>query len=121
MSLTWTAPVSNGGTAIVDYGIQVSSDNGGTWSTFNDGVSSATAAAVTGLSNGRAYLFRVLALNAAGRSVASQASQPVTPRAPVAASSSMKSVAARAAPQPLAAQVTLPLAASKPSRKPALR
>jgi len=66
VSLTWSAPLSNGGARISDYVVQYSSDTGTTWTTFADRVSAATSATVTGLTNGASYLFRVAAVNAAG-------------------------------------------------------
>jgi titin len=52
---------------------------GSAWQTFADGVSAGTATTVTGLTNGTSYLFRVIALNAAGNSQASGESVAVTP------------------------------------------
>ena len=56
---------SNGGSAITDYVVQYSINNS-TWITFNDGVSTATSATVTGLTNGTLYYFRVAAVNSVG-------------------------------------------------------
>ncbi|MFM8645670.1 MAG: S8 family serine peptidase, partial [Actinomycetota bacterium] len=67
-SLNWTAPTQTGGGAITDYIVEFSANNGSTWSTFNDGVSTATNATVTGLTNGVTYSFRVSAVNSAGTS-----------------------------------------------------
>lgn len=67
--LSWTAPTSNGGAAITDYIVQISTDSGSTWSTFADGTSTATTATVTGLTNGTTYAFRVAAANSVGTSV----------------------------------------------------
>jgi len=66
VTLAWTAPVSNGGAAIVDYAVEYKTAAEATWSTFTDGVSTATSATVTGLTNGTAYLFRVAAVNSVG-------------------------------------------------------
>jgi titin len=79
VSLTWTAPVSNGGSALTDYEVQFSSDGGINWSTFTDGTSTATAATVTGLANGTQYLFRVAGINAVGTGTFSDPSDGVTP------------------------------------------
>lgn len=66
-SLTWTAPADNGGAAVSDYIVETSADDS-SWSIFSDGVSSATSAIVSGLSNGVTYYFRVSAKNSAGSS-----------------------------------------------------
>ena len=85
VTLSWTAPASTGGSAITDYAIQFSSNGGSTWSPFTDGTSTATVAAVTSLTNGTAYVFRVAAINAAGQGAWSAASAAVTPAAPLSA------------------------------------
>jgi titin len=79
VALSWTAPVSDGGSAASDYVVQYSADGGSSWSTFADGVSTATSATVTGLANGTAYTFRVAAVNAAGQGAFS-ATASATPR-----------------------------------------
>ena len=71
-SVAFTAPASNGGSAITGY--TVTSSPGGLTAT---GTSSPKV--VTGLTNGTAYTFTVLATNAIGNSVASVASGAVTP------------------------------------------
>ena len=77
ISVTWSAPISNGGSALTDYTVQYSSNSGGTWTTFADGVSTATSTTVTGLSAGTSYTFRVLAKNAIGDGPYSTASATV--------------------------------------------
>ena len=84
VSLTWIAPVSNGGAAITDYLIQYSPDSGVTWSTFVDGASTSTSANVTGLTNGVGYLFRVAAVNSAGTGGFSSPTSTLTPQSPFA-------------------------------------
>jgi serine protease len=79
VSLTWAAPTDDGGSAITDYVVQFSSNGGGSWSTFADGVSTTTAANVTGLTNGTAYAFHVAAKNAVGTGSYSVASAAITP------------------------------------------
>ena len=78
-TVTWTAPVSNGGSAITDYLVRYSSDGGSTWSSAIDTGSTSTSYTVTGLNNGTAYVFDVAAVNAVGTSNYSSASSPVTP------------------------------------------
>ncbi|QQS22775.1 fibronectin type III domain-containing protein [bacterium] len=66
VALSWTAPVSNGGSSITDYIIEYKESAASTWSTFNDGTSTTASATVTGLSSGTAYNFRVKAANSNG-------------------------------------------------------
>jgi predicted phage tail protein len=78
VTLSWSAPAFNGGTAITDYFIEYS-DDGTTWALFSDGTSTLRATAVTGLSNGTPYYFRVYAINSVGMGLPSASSLPVTP------------------------------------------
>lgn len=84
-TLTWTAPVLSDGSSVTDYVVAYSL-NGATWTVFSDGVSTATSASVTGLTNGVAYTFKVAAVNVAGTgaySAVSSAAMPfTTPGAP---------------------------------------
>ena len=77
VSLSWTAPASNGGSSVFDYVIQY--NDGSSWQTFSDDFSSATSTIVTSLNNGTSYTFRVLASNSVGYSQASASSAAVTP------------------------------------------
>jgi titin len=63
--LTWTAP-DGGGRAISDYIIEYRLEASNTWTTWNDGVSTATSETITGLTNGESYLFRVAAKTSFG-------------------------------------------------------
>lgn len=68
ITLSWTAPASNGGSAITDYVVQHSNNSGSTWTTFADGTSTATSATLTGLdAGGGFYSLRVAAVNAIGQ------------------------------------------------------
>jgi hypothetical protein len=78
-SVSWGAPTSDGGSDITDYIVEYQQDGAATWSVFADGTSNATSATVTGLTNARAYQFRVSALNAVNTSTTSGASVAVTP------------------------------------------
>ncbi len=69
VALTWTAPASDGGSAITDYIVQYRVTGAGSWSTFADGTSTAATATVTGLTNGTGYDFQVAAVNAAGTGI----------------------------------------------------
>lgn len=82
VALAWSAPATDGSRPITDYVIQVSSDSGLTWTTFDDGVSSAASATVTGLTNGTGYMFRVAAVNQIGQGEFSAATNAVVPEPP---------------------------------------
>lgn len=72
--VTWTAPASVGTFPITYYQVQSSPEGGSC-------LSADTSCAVSGLTNGTPYTFRVRALNGAGWGDWSQASAAVTPRA----------------------------------------
>ncbi len=84
VALSWTAPSSNGGSAVTGYDVYEGTASGKESQTPLNAVplpASATSYTATGLTNGTAYFFTVKALNAVGASAAStQAS--ATPAAP---------------------------------------
>ncbi|MBN5050407.1 autotransporter domain-containing protein [Stenotrophomonas maltophilia] len=74
-TISFTAPVNTGGSAITGYTVTSSPGN-------KIGTGTASPILVTGLTNGTAYTFTVTATNAIGTSVASAATAPVTPKSP---------------------------------------
>ena len=82
LAVRWTVPASTGGSYITDYLVRYSANNGATWKTFTDPVSTATSCTVTGLINGKNYVIKVVANNAVGSSLPSANSAPATPAAP---------------------------------------
>ena len=74
-TVSFTAPVSNGGAPITSY--TVTSSPGGLTAT-----GSTSPLTVSGLTNGTAYTFTVVAINSAGSSATSTASSSVIPVAP---------------------------------------
>ncbi len=79
VTLAWGTPTSNGGGAITDYLIQYREARPLTpWTTFQHVASTATTIAVTGLTNGTAYFFRVAAVNPVGYG-ATALTSPITP------------------------------------------
>lgn len=74
-TVTFTAPVSNGGSAVTGYTVTSSPAGGVDSNAGTTGLSHV----ITGLTNGTAYTFTVTATNAAGTSSASAATNSVTP------------------------------------------
>jgi hypothetical protein len=72
--VSWSAPASNGGSAITGYKVEHSTD-GTTWT--QSSASTSSPHTITGLTNGTAYQVRVTPLNGAGAGTASTTS--VTP------------------------------------------
>ena len=81
VSLTWSAPSSNGGMAITNYIVEYRRASETAWTTFVRPASTATSAVVTGLTNGANYFFRVTAVSVAGNSAPSAQSTALTPLA----------------------------------------
>ena len=73
-TVRWTAPTSNGGSAITGY--QITPSVGSTLTVGN-----VTSALLTGLTNGQSYSFQVAAINGAGTGTKSASSNTVTPTA----------------------------------------
>lgn len=76
-TVTFTAPASTGGAAILAGGYTVTSSPGNLTAT-----GSSSPITVTGLSNGVSYTFTVTAANSAGTGAASAASNSITPASP---------------------------------------
>jgi hypothetical protein len=82
VALSWVAPSNDGGAMINNYSIEYSSNGGTTWTLFARSTSNYPGDVVTGLTNGTAYVFRVIASNTAvGTGAWSTPSSPVTPTA----------------------------------------
>jgi hypothetical protein len=83
LAVTWTAPANTGGSPITDYLVKYSSNGGAAWTNFIHPVSIVPSLTVTGLTNGTAYVIKVIARNAIGISLPSVNSAPATPAATV--------------------------------------
>ncbi|TME33126.1 MAG: hypothetical protein E6I75_16075, partial [Chloroflexi bacterium] len=81
-TVSWTAPASNGGSAITSYTVTSSPAGGTATVSAPVGGTAPTTATVTGLTNGTTYTFSVTATNAVGTGAASAPSNSVTPTAP---------------------------------------
>lgn len=75
-TITFSEPISNGGSAITGYTVTSNPGN-------ITGAGIASPIIITSLTNGTAYTFTVTATNAIGTSAASSASNSVTPTAPI--------------------------------------
>ena len=72
VSLTWTAPASNGGSAVTSYNVYRGTSAGGEGSTAVGTVNGTTLSFTdTGLTNGTTYYYTLKAVNSAGTSSAS--------------------------------------------------
>lgn len=78
ISITWSAPLSDGGSPIQQYSVEYSSDNGASWSTKTVS-GNILSTIVDNLVNHESYIFRVVAINAAGRGTVSASSNPILP------------------------------------------
>jgi len=90
VTVNWNLSTNNGGSAITSYTV-TSSPEGRTATTANG---STTTATVTGLTNGIAYTFTVVATNDIGDSPSSGSSTPVTPVTPYTAPSVPRNIGA---------------------------
>ncbi|HXC75648.1 MAG TPA: GH25 family lysozyme [Candidatus Acidoferrum sp.] len=80
VSLTWTAPASDGGSAITSY--RVTPFIGATAQTAIPTGTPGTSFTVSGLTNGTTYTFTIAATNVVGTGPPSTASNPATPSVP---------------------------------------
>ncbi len=84
VTLSWTAPLNDGGTAIIDYVIDYKLSSEPTvWTAFADGISVGTTVTITGLTNNLSYDFRVSAVNVVGQSAVGATSATLPANAPV--------------------------------------
>ncbi len=81
-TVRWTAPASNGGSAVTGYFVKVLNAANEQVGTLRPAGAAATSLVVTGLTNGATYHFTVTATNAIGTSAASEFSNNVTLLAP---------------------------------------
>ncbi len=65
LSVAWSAPVDNGGSAITRYQLQYRT-GGGAWMPITSGIGTSTSHTITGLTNGDSYHVQVRAVNVQG-------------------------------------------------------
>lgn len=79
-TVEWTAPDSAGTSPITSYLVQYTDDGGENWNAITGATtSSPLQRRLTGLTNGKEYMFRVAAVNTSGRGPYSMPSAPYTP------------------------------------------
>jgi hypothetical protein len=81
-TVNWTAPASDGGSAITSYDVRVVNAANAQVGALRTAAVGATSLVVTGLTNGTAYRFQVRAVNAIAAGPYSALSIAVTPSAP---------------------------------------
>uniref|UniRef100_A0A8U8C290 Uncharacterized protein n=1 Tax=Geospiza parvula TaxID=87175 RepID=A0A8U8C290_GEOPR len=77
MTISWNEPVSDGGSPILGYHIERKERNSIVWQTVSKMLVSGNIFKSSGLTDGIAYEFRVIAENLAGKSKPSKPSEPV--------------------------------------------
>jgi alpha-tubulin suppressor-like RCC1 family protein/predicted RNA-binding protein with TRAM domain len=77
LTFAWDIPSDDGGSAVIDYKVEFQAA-GGSWSVFNDGVSTATSATISGLTRGARYSVRVSAISEEGAGVPGLSEQIVS-------------------------------------------
>jgi predicted phage tail protein len=77
--LGWKASTVTNGSAVRNYIVEYSKNNGGTWTKVTKPISTSTKLTVTGLKSKTSYLFRVTATNDVGNSSASKSLKVTTP------------------------------------------
>ncbi len=82
VNLVWTAPSDTGASAITGYSVQYAVDPYSSWTTAAMCTGTGTSCAITGLTNGTSYKFKVSASNSTGESPYSTVSLAVTPEGP---------------------------------------
>jgi len=78
VSLNWSAPISNGGSSILDYNIYRSTSETGTYSLISS--PSALTYTDTGLTNGQTYWYKISAVNAIGTGANCSAASALVPQ-----------------------------------------
>ena len=79
IDLSWAAPADNGGAAITGYKIEVSADDGTSWSDLVANTGATTTYSHTGLAAGNTRHYRVSAINFSGTGPASDEAGDTTP------------------------------------------
>ncbi|NDC47898.1 MAG: hypothetical protein EBZ61_02240 [Micrococcales bacterium] len=90
LTLSWSAPDSDGGSALMDYRVEQSSDGGSSWTPMVRQASTVTSFQVTGLTPAISYQFRIASVNGLGNSPYSTVVSATTNSAPPSAPRSLE-------------------------------
>jgi subtilisin family serine protease len=93
VALRWGEPTSDGGSAVTNYVIEYTINDGVSWTTWSEPTGNGTNRTITGLTDGVPHKFRISARNAIGTGPASDVSDAYTPLTPTAPGKPLNAVA----------------------------
>ncbi len=93
VALRWGAPTSDGGSAVTNYVIEYTVNDGVSWTTWPESTGNGTIRTITGLTDGVPHKFRISARNAIATGPPSDVSDAYTPLTPTAPGQPLNAVA----------------------------
>ena len=93
VALRWGTPTSDGGSVVLNYIIEFTTDDGVSWTTWPETTGNGTNRTITGLTDGVPHKFRISARNAIATGPPSDVSDAYTPLTPTAPGRPLNAVA----------------------------